>query len=191
MAVLVILVLATGRTGLGSAGRLALAEAGAGLLAFGLYYRHFVGDVLDLGARLLGLRAGSGQAASEYPIESFWGLLIERTDAFFGWPWLGLFIAGALLAGAPFRGSLIPRAWVLAFLGLILLRAKIPDVFRYGHETLFLTPLVALLAGSALILAWRRGGGLRWASVAAGVALSVESFGRQWASIADQLVNAL
>lgn len=191
MAVLVILVLATGRTGLGSAGRLMLAEAGAGLLAFGLYYRHFVGDVLDLGARLLGLRAGSAQAASEYPIESFWGLLIERTDAFFGWPWLGLFVAGVLLSGAAFRGSLIPRAWGLAFLGLILLRAKIPDVFRYGHETLFLTPLVALLAGSALILAWRRGGAFRWAAVAAGVALSIQSFGRQWAAIADQLGNAL
>ncbi len=193
MAVLVILVLATGRPGLSSAGRLVLAEAGAALLAFALYYRHFVGDVVALGSRLLGIGppAPWGTSASEYPIESFWGLLIERTDSFFGWPWLGLFVAGLFLAGAAFRGSVIPRAWLLAFLGLILLRAKIPDVFRYGHETLFLTPLVALLAGSALILAWQRGGVARWASVGAGIALSIVSFGRQWASIADQLGNAL
>jgi hypothetical protein len=194
MAVLVILVLATGKPGLPAAGRLVLAEAGAALLALALYYRHFVGDVVDLGSRLIGIAppsSGAGPASSQYPIESFWGLLIERTDTFFGWPWLGLFVAGVLFAGAAFRGSVVPRAWVVAFLGLILLRAKIPDVFRYGHETLFLTPLVALLAGSALILAWERGGVARWASVAAGIALWVQSFGRQWASIADQLGNAL
>ena len=87
--------------------------------------------------------------------------------------------------------SILVPGLILAYLSLILLRARIPDVFRYGHETLFLTPLVAILAGAALILAWRRGGAWRLGSFAAGLALSVVSFWQQWLAVADQLANAL
>jgi hypothetical protein len=67
----------------------------------------------------------------------------------------------------------------------------VPDVFRYGHETLFLTPLVAILAGAALILVWRRGGVVRSAGLAAGCGLALHSFWSQWRAVADQLANAL
>ncbi len=193
MAVLVILSLFQGRGALESAGRLVLAEAFAGLLAFLLYYRHFVGDVLGLGARLIGVSgAGGGEAAqSVYPIESFWGLLFERTDTFFGWPYVGLALAGLVMGGETVRRSVVTRAVIVTYLALIFLRAKIPDVFRYGHETLFLTPLVAMLAGAALIFGWSRGGRVRWASLAAGLALGLVSFWRQWLAVAEQMANAL
>ena len=193
MAVLVILSLAQGRAALESAGRLVLAEAAAAGLALLLYYRHFVGDVLGLAARLTGVGVeGSGVGApSVYPIESFWGLLFERTDTFFGWPWIGLAALGVIVGGEVVRRSMVTRAVILTYLGLILLRAKIPDVFRYGHETLFLTPLVAILAGTALILAWRRGGAIRWLALAAGLGVSLISFSRQWLAVAEQFGNAL
>ena len=149
--------------------------------------------MLGLAARLTGVGVeGSGVGApSVYPIESFWGLLFERTDTFFGWPWIGLAALGVIVGGEVVRRSMVTRAVILTYLGLILLRAKIPDVFRYGHETLFLTPLVAILAGTALILAWRRGGAIRWLALAAGLGVSLISFSRQWLAVAEQFGNAL
>lgn len=174
------------------AARLALAEGLAAILAFALYYHHFVGDVAGLFGRLLGLGTGAaGSAVSVYPIESFWGLLFERTQSFFGWPYVGLFVLGLWWVGsAAWRHWILP-AWGLTYLALILLRAKIPDVFRYGHETLFLTPMVGLLAGSALILAHRRGGGARLAVWAVGIPLAAVSLWQQLRAVAEQLGNAL
>lgn len=190
MGVLVALCLFTGASGRALGGRLALAEAGAALAAFALYYRHFVGDVVGLTGRLLGASGGAGSAGTAYPVESFWGLLIERTDTFFGWPYLGLALLGLWFVGAaPARSRIVP-AWGVAYLVLILLRAKIPDVFRYGHETLFLTPLVALLAGSALVRAYRLGGSWRAGSLLGGALLSLGSIWQQWAALRDQLGNA-
>jgi hypothetical protein len=192
MGVLVVLWLLSGRPGLGPGLSLALAEAGAALGAFLLYYRHFVGDVFALGARILGLGAtGAGPSVSIYPVESFWALLFERTNTFFGWPYLSLALLGLWLGGPALRESKVARAWGIAYLVLILLRARIPDVFRYGHETLFLTPLMALLAGTALVLSWRRGGAWRHGAVATGLALLAVSLWQQWLAISDQLGNAL
>ncbi|HQZ17731.1 MAG TPA: hypothetical protein PLD86_12725 [Vicinamibacteria bacterium] len=192
MGVLVVLLLLSGRPGLGLGLGLTLAEAGAALGAFLLYYRHFVGDVYALGGRILGMGAGgAGPSASVYPVESFWALLFERTNTFFGWPYLSLAILGLWLGGPAIRESKAARAWAIAYLILILLRARIPDVFRYGHETLFLTPLIALLAGTALVMAWRRGGAWRNGAVAAGLVLLAASMWQQWLAISDQLGNAL
>ena len=192
MGVLVVLLLLSGRPGLGLGLGLTLAEAGAALGAFLLYYRHFVGDVYALGGRILGMGAGgAGPSASVYPVESFWALLFERTNTFFGWPYLSLAILGLWLGGPAIRESKVARAWGIAYLVLILLRARIPDVFRYGHETLFLTPLIALLAGTALVMAWRRGGAWRNGAVAAGLVLLAASMWQQWLAISDQLGNAL
>jgi hypothetical protein len=192
MAVLATLSLGREKAAVHSSGRLVVAEICAGLLAFLLYYRYFVGDVLGLGARLLGGgRAGGEAAQSVYPIESFWRLLFERTDAFFGWPYIGLALIGLALGGEGVRRSMVTRGVIVTYLALILLRAKVPDVFRYGHETLFLTPLVAILAGAALILVWRRGGVVRSAGLAAGCGLALHSFWSQWRAVADQLANAL
>jgi hypothetical protein len=191
-AVLVVTVALSGAALRASAPRIALAEALAALLAFALYYRHFVGDVLGLFGRLLGLGPGApGAPASVYPVESFWAVLFERTNSFFGWPWILLALAGLWLSGpGPARAPVV-RAWGLTYLLLILLRARIPDVFRYGHETLFLTPLVAILAGSALILAWRKGGAFRIASALAGAGLLVASGLAHWSAFREQLANAL
>lgn len=198
MAMLVALWLGSGRSGFRVSGRLVLVEAVAAFLAFALYYRHFVGDVFGLAARLVGMGGGAGEAAgvrgssaSVYPIESFWALLFERSSTFFGWSWITLAVAGLVVGGAVVRSSRLVQAWGLTYLGLILLRAKIPDVFRYGHETLFLAPLVALLAGSALILALRLGGGPRILALFGGGGLLVVSLLEQWQAVADQLSNAL
>jgi hypothetical protein len=171
--------------------RLLLVEGVAAVMAFVLYYRHFVGDVFGLAHRILGLGPSSGTSGSVYPIESFWGLLLERTYTFFGWSYFGLALLGLVFGGALFARSNVTRAWALSYLALIFLRAKIPDVFRYGHETLFLTPLVALLAGTALILGFRKGGVWRIGSLLCGVGLGVMSLWEQWLAIAEQLANAL
>jgi hypothetical protein len=191
MGVLVTLCLLAGRPGRVSGAGLLMAEAGAALLAFLLYYRHFVGDVFSLLGRLVGVGpSGAAPLASVYPVESFWSLLLERTNTFFGWPYIGLAVAGVWLSGPAIRESKVARAWGIAYLVLILLRARIPDVFRYGHETLFLTPLVALLAGSALVAAFRRGGAARPSALFAGAALLAASFFQQWLAISEQLGNA-
>jgi hypothetical protein len=192
VAILVVLYLVTVRGGAPVGARLGLAEAVAASCAFALYYRHFAGDALGLAGRILGsMRGAAAAGASVYPIESFWGLLFERTESFFGWPYVGLALLGLGLVGSPALKSRVVPAWALTYLTLIFLRAKIPDIFRYGHETLFLTPLVAVLAGSALVLAYRRGGVMRPASVGSGVLLCGLSFWQQWLSIRDQLSNAL
>ncbi len=192
MGILAALCLTTPGSGRALSARLVLAEAGASLCAFLLYYRHFVGDVAGLAARVLGLGQSAGASTtSAYPVESFWSVLFERTHTFFGWPYVTFAMLGLVMGGPAVARSKILQAWILAYLGLILLRARIPDVFRYGHETLFLTPLVAILAGSVLILAWRRGGVWRFGIFGAGLAVSLVSFRQQWLAVADQLANAL
>ena len=174
--------------------RLFIAEGVALALALALYYRHFVGDVFGLVARITGMGgrgAGPGSApTSVYPVESFWAVLFERTGTFFGWSWIALALVGLAASGPALLRSKAVRTWVLTYLGLILLRARIPDVFRYGHETLFLTPLVALLVGVALVTGLRKGGGLRVTALIAAVVLAVISFREQWQAVADQLGNA-
>ena len=192
MGVLVVLCLLSDRADRASGMGLMAAEAGAALAAFLLYYRHFVGDVFSLGERVLGLSGtGAGPAVSVYRVESFWAVLVERTNTFFGWPYLGLALLGLWLSGSAVRESKVVRAWGAAYLVLILLRARIPDVFRYGHETLFLTPLIALLVGAALLLSFRRGGAWRVFGVTSGLALLLASLWTQWLAISEQLGNAL
>jgi hypothetical protein len=84
----------------------------------------------------------------------------------------------------------VPLAWVLAYALLLLGRARVPDVFLHGHETLFATPLVCLAAGHALGALAR---GPAWRRVAAAIVLAVlaaQGLHAQWASIAAQLANA-
>ena len=171
---------------------LVVAEAFAALMAFGLYYRHFVADAFSLLGRLLGTGGGpvGSTAPSVYPIESFWALLFERTNTFFGWSYMAVALIG-LFFYPEARRSKVVHAWGLAYLTLILLRAKIPDVFRYGHETLFLTPLVALFAGAAIVAGWQAAGVRRLAALLGGGALAAWSFWTQWLAFKDQLANAL
>ena len=167
------------------------AEAVAVVAAFALYYRHFMGDALSLFTRLLGLGARTASSASSgYPIEGFWAVLLERTSSFFGWPYVALAVAGAFLYPTARRSKFV-QAWGLSYLALIILRAKIPDVFRYGHETLYLTPLVALLAGSTIVAGWRAAGAKRLLSAGFASVLAAWSLWHQWLAVRDQLGNAL
>jgi len=161
--------------------------AAGSLVSLALYYRHFL-------LPLLGLlpRAGGGTGAvSRYPIEGFLWLAYSRTHDFFDGVLPVLTLGGlAMLAVERTRRPLL-AAWLATYLGLILLRAKIPDIFRYGHETLFVTPLVCLAAGHAL--AWLNAGGGWRRALAAGLIAFLAAQGAlaQWRSVAAQLANAL
>jgi hypothetical protein len=121
----------------------------ASSLSFAFYYRFFVPDLGPLLGRLGRAVQSGADVASVYPREGVHVLLYQRSMDFFGVPFLFLAALGLAAASAARRATLV-RAWVLAYLLLIALRARIPDVFRYGHETTFVTPLVALLGGAAI-----------------------------------------
>jgi len=159
------------------------------LLAVLVYYRDFLGMVVDVAARAL---SGAPAAASRYPVQGWLVVAYERTRDFFGFAYPPLAVFGLVLA---FRrraaGRFLLAAWGAAYLLLLLGRAKLPDVFLHGHETLLVTPLVCLTAGEALAWLWSRGGGGR---VLAAVALSLvalQGLWLQWRAVADQLGNAL
>ena len=165
----------------------------AAILGFGLlgsavsvlvYYRDFLGMALDVTQR-----AASGGPASHYPVQAWWTVAYGRTRDFFGVLYPVLAVAGLCLLRRA-RGALLLVAWVLAYALLLLGRARMPDVFLHGHETLFLTPLVCLAAGQALAVLAR---GPRWRQAAAAVllaALALQGFAGQWKALAAQLGNA-
>lgn len=191
LASLLILRRATRASGVG----VLVAEAVAALVAFAVYYRHFVGDVFGLAARITGL-GGAGPLApaqSVYAVQGFGTVLLERTNAYFGWSWMLLALAAFAVGprARDLRRSAFLQSWGLAFLALIFLRARIPDVFRYGHETLFLAPLIAILAGSTVLGLVGRSGTLRalgWLTAGAMVAVSLRE---QGLAFAEQFSNAL
>jgi hypothetical protein len=164
------------------------------LLAIVLYYRDFLGMVFDLVPRMLAEPA----RASRYPIQGYLSVVYSRTTDFFDtvYPFLAATGLSVFLRGkverqpsdASTRGLLL--AWVAAYLLLLLGRAKAPDLFLHGHETLFVTPLVCLGAGHALgWLASRNPLG----RVSAGlllVLLAVQGLRLQWLAFAAQMGNA-
>jgi hypothetical protein len=182
-------------------------EAGAlaamGLLgaavAVALYYRDFLGMVLDVLPRA----AGHGVAtASRYSVEPFWRVAFVRTRDFFD-TLLPLLAAAGLVAlcrgggtsredarvSPEWRRGLL-LAWLAAYALLLLGRARMPDVFLHGHETLLVTPLVCLAAGHALALVGRRSHAGRLAAAAAVALLAVQGLVGQWQAVAAQLANA-
>jgi len=191
--VLTLVWLASGPMGRARATALGVAECVAAFGAFVLYYRHFVTDVLGLIGRLAGTGGGSAgaSAASVYPVEEFWTVFLERTGSFFAWPYLLLAGIGLVAVRSQMKEKGLMASWALAYVVLIFLRARIPDVFRYGHETLFLTPLVMILGGAALVAGWQRAGPWRVASILATTGLTVISLRDQWSAVTDQLGNAL
>jgi hypothetical protein len=153
-------------------------------IAVGLYYRDFVLPLLSLPGR-------ARAAEAVYAPLGFLELLLRRTHAYFDsvHPLLALSGLGLLLARR--RDPVFALAWLGSFLVLILLRARIPDVFRYGHETLFVTPLVCLLSAVALAELSRRGrAGRLLATLVIGF-LIVQGVVLQWRALGEQLANAL
>ena len=184
------------------------AEAGAlaamGLLAsavsVAIYYRDFLGMVADVLPRVA---QGAARAASRYPVQSFWVVAYERTRGFFDTVYPLLAIPGLALLFRP-RGderddtradlSSVRRrlllAWLAAYALLLLGRAKVPDVFLHGHETLLVTPLVCLAAGETLSALARRSRAGRLAAAAIVVLLAVQGLDGQWQALSAQLANA-
>jgi hypothetical protein len=162
---------------------LAMGLAGA-LVSVAVYYRDFLAMALDLGSR-----AGGG--APRYPVQSFWVVAYSRTRDFFDGVYPLLAAAGvALLWREGARRRWLLAGWLLTYAGLLLGRAKVPDVFLHGHETLLLTPLVCLAAGHALATLARHSRPGRVAALGAALFLAVQGLAWQWRALAEQLGNA-
>ena len=170
--------------------RRAAALLGMGLLgslvSVLLYYRDFLPMVLDVAAH-----AGrDGAAVSVHPVQGFFAVAYGRTRDFFDGIYPVLAAAGLVVLFRRTRGASLLAAWLLTYLLLLLGRAKVPDVFLHGHETLFFTPLVCLASGQALAGLAARGRAGRAAALVVGSALAVQGFVWQWRALADQLANA-
>jgi hypothetical protein len=157
----------------------------ASALSVALYYRDFLGMVTDVLPRV----GGAHGAVSRYPVQSVFVVAYERTRDFFG-PLYPVLAVGGLVALRARAGFRVLLAWVATYFVLLLGRAKVPDVFLHGHETLFITPLVCLAAGEALTRLAERGRAARWAAALLLLALAVGGLVLQWRAIADQLANA-
>ena len=168
----------------------------AAACAVALYYRDFLGMVFDLVPRVA---QGAAHAPSRYPVQPFWRVAYERTRDFFDTVYPILAGTGlALMWREPAPEGPVPmsaRRWLLAgWLGAYALllagRAKAPDVFLHGHETLLVTPLVCLAAGVALSWLARRSRSAWWTAAALVAFLAVQGALGQWRAIAEQLGNA-
>jgi hypothetical protein len=169
-------------------------------VAFALYYRDFLPMVADVTSRVLS-SGGAEAAPSRYPIQSFWAVAYGRTRDFFDGVYPVLTALGTALLcrntaapGAteerwPVRTRLV-AAWLITYGLLLLGRARVPDVFLHGHETLLVTPLVCLASGETLAALARRGGARRVVAAILLLFLAVQGLAWQWRALADQLRNA-
>ena len=176
---------------------LAMGAAGSAV-AVALYYRDFWPMVADVTSRIA---AGAARTPSRYPIESFWTVAYGRTRDFFDGVYpvlsalgIALLCRPAVAPGPaevrwPVRTRLV-AAWLVTYGLLLLGRARVPDIFLHGHETLLVTPLVCLASGEALAALARRGGFRRAAAAILLLFLAVQGLAWQWRAIADQLQNA-
>jgi hypothetical protein len=178
------------------AGALVVMGLGAAVVAVAVYYRDFLGMVFDLVPRVA---QGAAHAPSRYPVQPFGLVAYERTRDFFDTVYPVLATAGiALLWRDPEpegAASIAARRWLVAgWLGAYALllagRAKAPDVFLHGHETLLVTPLVCLAAGVALSRLSRRSRAAWWTAAALVAVLAIQGALGQWRAIAEQLGNA-
>lgn len=156
------------------------------LLSFALYYR----DFLPMAEDVLPGVAGAAVTASRYPAQPFLAVAAARTHDFFGGVLPVLALAGLILL-ARGRGRGLLLAWAASYFVLLLGRAKLPDLFLHGHETLFVTPLVCLAAGQALRALWRLGRIGRVAAASSLLFLAYQGLTLQWQALAAQLQNAL
>ena len=178
---------------------LAMGVAGSAV-AVALYYRDFLPMIGDVASRIVSSGGGAG-APSRYPIQSFWTVAYGRTRDFFDSVYPALTVLGvALLCRHPMPSSptdtrwpmrtRLIAAWLITYGLLLLGRARVPDLFLHGHETLLVTPLVCLASGQTLAVLARRGGWRRLAAVILLLFLAIQGFAWQWSAIADQLQNA-
>jgi hypothetical protein len=174
---------------------LAMGLAGSAV-AVALYYRDFLPMVADVASRIAG---GAARAPSRYPVQSFWAVAYARTRDFFDTVHPVLAALGLWLLWRPDGAATAERwpvrtrltaAWLITYALLLLGRARIPDLFLHGHETLLVTPLVCLASGEALAALARRGGLRRVAAIVLLALLAIQGLAWQWRAVADQLQNA-
>jgi hypothetical protein len=117
-----------------------------------LYYHDFVPGTLAL-ARAVGPSVPGPQDGFAHRL--FLGTGVTR---FFDtlWPLLALLGLPLALARTSRLGRAVLLAWTLAWLSLTLVRATWHGVFRWNHDLLLLTPLLALLGAAFLdrLQAW-------------------------------------
>ncbi|HEY2944117.1 MAG TPA: hypothetical protein VGN09_16910 [Vicinamibacteria bacterium] len=165
---------------------LAIGVAGS-LVSVLAYYRDFLPMVLDVVSHAASRR---GAAISVHPVQGFLAVAYARTRDFFDGVYPVLAAAGLVLLFRRRRGASLLAAWLLTYVLLLLGRAKVPDVFLHGHETLFVTPLVCLAAGQALATLAARGRAGRVGALALEAALALQGLAWQWRALSDQLGNA-
>ena len=165
---------------------LAIGLAGS-LVSVLVYYRDFLPMVLDVFSHAA--RRGA-VAASVHPAQGFLTVAYARTRDFFDGIYPVLAAAGLVVLFRRRRGASLLAAWLLTYLLLLLGRARVPDVFLHGHETLFVTPLVCLAAGQALATLASYGRAARGGAFVLGSLLALQGFAWQWRALADQLGNA-
>jgi hypothetical protein len=158
-------------------------------LAFALYYRSFLGLVIDV-VRLKASGAGVVASGDALPA-GFFRTVWVSAQRFFPGPWaiLGAIGVGILLKRG--RGRALVAAWAGSYVLLLLGRAKLPLFFQHPHEALFVAPLVCLGAGQVVSELWARGSwqrtlGLVLLALLVGVGLAA-----QWEAFSGQLANAL
>lgn len=173
----------------GSPPRLKAAAAVLGMGALGAlisvaaYYRDFLPMAGEVARR-----AALGGGGSHYPVGSWWSVAYGRTRDFFDGVY-PLLAAAGLSALRHVRAAPVLFAWTLAYALLLLGRARVPDVFLHGHETLFVTPLVCLAAAEALARLARLGPWGRAGAAGLVAFLAVQGLLAQWAALAAQLGN--
>jgi hypothetical protein len=173
---------------------LAMGAAGSAV-SLALYYRDFLPMFADVTSRIAG---GAARAPSRYPVQSFWTVAYDRTRDFFDGVYpvltaLGIALLCRRRPEAPTRWPIRTRlvaAWLITYGLLLLGRARVPDLFLHGHETLLVTPLVCLASGETLAALARRGGARRAAAAILLMFLAAQGFAWQWRALADQLGNA-
>ncbi len=159
-----------------------------GLVAFVVFYRDFLPMVTDVVSRMLG---GAVAAESRYPITGFFETTATRSYEFFGMLYPVLTAFGLMVMFRRGVPRLVFSAWLVTYFLLLLGRAKVPDIFLHGHETLFLTPLVCIASATFVAELLHRGGARRWLGASILAALVAIGFWQQWGYFMDQVKNAL
>ncbi len=166
----------------------AVGVAGAAISLI-LYYGRFLDIVAGIVPRP---DTGAELSAGHYEAQSFLAVACARTRDFFDGVLPLLALAGLFvtLRRARHHTALLV-GWGLAYLLLLLGRAKLPDIFLHGHETTLVTPLVCLMAGAALADLAHRGRPGRVLATVSFAYIAAWGVLIQWRAFAAQLQNAL
>jgi hypothetical protein len=165
---------------------LAFAIAGS-LLAVAVYYRDFVGVIVDVVPRMA--TDAPGGAGDHAPVQGVRELVFYNARLF-GWvlPVTAVFGFGLLWRRGRRRALLL--AWAASYLLLLVGRARLPDLFQHQHDALFAAPLVCLAAGEAVAWLFARGTLGRLAASALLVLAAAQGLVAQAGVWLQQLANA-